>query len=234
MYASLTVATHPKRRALSALFRARRLAAAAAARPNVAFARALQTGTFRSDARPPYELGRVAVMLWASDEDTLSEVGDFVLAPLADGATQRWRVVLRPAAVHGAWAGFSPACAAPADGEQLRPDEPVVVLIHGVLQARYLMKFARDSAGVGKQLALADGYLGGLSLADTPLTTASFSCWRTVRDSRAFAFGAGAHRVAYKVDQAQGRHVTEFFVRFRPLYSDGTLEGKDPLADVLR
>ena len=41
-----------------------------------------------------------------------------------------------------------------------------------------------------------------------------------------------ARRDAYKVDQAERRHGTEFFVRFRPARSDGTFEGKDPLAGV--
>jgi hypothetical protein len=236
MYASLTVVTHPKRRLLAALLRARRLAGAAGAHPAITFARALQTGTFRSDTRPPYVPGRVAVMLWAREADALSEVDTRVLAPLADGAAQRWRVVLRSASVHGAWAGFSPTAgdAADADNAQpLRPEEPVVVLIHGVLRARYIARFIRDSAQVGKQLERTEGYLGGLALADTPLTTASFSCWRTVRESRAFAFAAGTHRDAYKIDRAEQRHATEFFVRFRPIHSEGTLEGRDPLAGVL-
>jgi len=51
--------------------------------------------------------------------------------------------------------------------------------------------------------------------------------------ARAFAFAAGTHRDAYKVDRAEHRHATEFFVRFRPLYSEGTFEGRDPLAGVL-
>jgi hypothetical protein len=236
MFASLTVVTHPKRRLVSALLRARRLARAAAARPDITFARALQTGTFRSDTLPPYVPARVAVMLWGREADALDEVDARVMAPLADGAAQRWRVLLRPASVHGAWAGFCPNEVDADDrhnAKSLRAEEPVVVLIHGVLRARYLVKFTRDSAEVGKQLARTAGYLGGLALSDTPLTTASFSCWRSVQDSRAFAFAAGTHRDAYKVDRAEHRHATEFFVRFRPLYSEGTFEGRDPLAGVL-
>jgi hypothetical protein len=236
VFASLTVVTHPRRRLLSVLLRARRIAHAAAAGPDITVARALQTGSFRLDSRPPYVPGRVAVMLWARTADALDEVDARVLAPLADGAAERWRVVLRPASVHGSWAGFSPARAdadAGDDHQPLRTDEPMVVLIHGVLRARYLAKFARDSGEVGKQLARTDGYLGGLALADTPLTTASFSCWRSVQDARTFAFAAGTHRDAYKIDRAEHRHATEFFVRFRPFRSEGTFEGRDPLAGVL-
>jgi hypothetical protein len=230
MYASLTVVTHPRRRLISALRQARRLAYAAAAAPDIAFARALQSGTFRPDTWPAYIPGRVAVMLWAPETEALATVQETVLAPLAAGATEQWRVVLRAVSTHGAWAGFSPVSD---DVALLRADEPVVVLIHGVLHARYVGKFTRDNAQVGKQLMQTEGYLGGLAMSDTPLTTASFSCWRTSRESRSFAFGAGAHRDAYKVDRAEQRHATEFFVRFRPLHSEGTLAGRDPLAGLL-
>jgi hypothetical protein len=195
------------------------------------FARAMQTGTFRSDMRPPYVPGRVAIMMWAHEAAAIEEANAEILARFANAANERWQVLLHPASIHGAWAGFAPACE-PTD--PLRVEEPVVVLIHGVLRARYLFKFTRDSARVGRQLVQANGYLGGVALSDTPLTTASFSCWRTARDSRAFAFGAGAHQHAYKIDRNEHRHATEFFVRFRPIAAEGTLDGKDPFAGVLK
>jgi len=71
------------------------------------------------------------------------------------------------------------------------------------------------------------------STTDTPLTTTSFSCWRSPEDSRAFAFASGHHPDAYKIDRAEQRHSTEFTVRFRPLHSEGTFDGVDPLA-ILR
>jgi hypothetical protein len=230
MYASLTVVSHPKRRLLSALVRARRVARAASHRSDIAFARALQAGTFRTDPLPPYVPGLVAVMLWAHEIEILEDLSDRLLGPLYEGAIERWRVLLQPVSIHGAWLDFAPEC----NGvSSLRPEEPVVALIHGILKARYLPKFARDNAEVGKQLVHADGYLAGLALADTPLTTASFSCWRSANDSRRFAFAAGAHRDAYKIDRQEQRHATEFFVRFRPRYSDGTLGGRDPFERIL-
>jgi hypothetical protein len=229
MYAALTVVTHPVRRMLRALLQARRAARAARACPEVLFARAMQTGTFRTDMRLPYTPGRVAVMLWAHEAAALDEVGARVLAPLDDGAAERWHVLLRAVSVHGAWSGFAPDCGA---APPLHADEPTVVMIHSVLKRRHTLKFVRDNAAVGRQLRTAEGYLGGLALADTSLTTCSLSCWRRVRDSRAFAFGTGTHRDAYKIDQAEGRHSAEFFARFRPVRSAGTFERGDPLAGV--
>lgn len=232
MYASLTVVTHPARRAVSALRAARRCADAALRHPALAFARPLQTATFRADTRLPHVPGRVAVMLWATDEGALDDAGGALLAPLEDGARERWRVVLRPVTIHGDWAGFAPT--PPAGEPALLADEPVAVMIHGLVKPRHLVRFVRENAHVGAQLARAAGYLGGVGLAHSFLDTTSFSCWRTAADSRRFAFAAGSHRDAYKAGKAAQWHSTEFWVRFRPLRSEGTFEGRDPFAGVLR
>jgi hypothetical protein len=41
------------------------------------------------------------------------------------------------------------------------------------------------------------------------------------------------HQHAYKIDRNEQRHATEFFVRFRPIAAEGTLEGRNPFADIL-
>lgn len=47
-------------------------------------------------------------MLWDREPDVLDDVDARLMASLCDGAVERWRVLLRSASVHGAWAGFSP------------------------------------------------------------------------------------------------------------------------------
>jgi hypothetical protein len=168
---------------------------------------------------------------FARSVDVLDELYAHNMEPLVDGAIEAWSSLLEPVRVHGDWFGFTPGTTGTAP---LRPDEPVVAMINGVLRLRYLRRFLRDSARVGRDLETAQGYLGGFGLADTPLTTTSFSCWRSSTDSRAFAFRDGHHPTAYKTDLAEGRHRTEFYVRFRPLQSDGTIDGTNPLDGVIR
>lgn len=167
-------------------------------------------------------------MVFARSRGALERIDHDVLAPVGVAARERWRVLMEPVRVHGDWRGFVPAT--PAGVTPLGRAEPVVAMIHGVLRARYLPAFTRDNARIGRELTTASGYLGGLGLSDTLLTTTSFSCWSTVRQSQAFAFGAGHHAPAYKADQTEQRHRTELFVRFRPLRSEGSLDGRDPLA----
>ncbi len=230
MYASLVVATHPRRQAWPALHAARRAADAARSDAEIAVARPSQASRLRADVLPPWTPGRVGIMVFSDSLDALDRIERDVLAPVSDGARERWRVVLEPVKAQGDWFGFVPRT----DGvASLDLGEPVVVMINGVLRTRYLPHFTRDNARVGRQLRSAAGHLGGLGLSDTVRTTTSFSCWSSWRESRAFAFGQGAHAVAYKADVAEHRHATEFFVRFRPLRSEGTFDGCDPFEGYL-
>src|SRR5690606_27006014 len=129
-YASLVVATFPRRRALTALRRAARSAAAARQRPDVDHCRAAQAARFRSDVRPPFDPGRVAVMTWARSTAVLEEVAARIRPALADGADETWTITLQPVSVHGDWFGFVPDVD---DVPALSPAEPAVVLINGVL-----------------------------------------------------------------------------------------------------
>jgi hypothetical protein len=206
------------------------LADAARSDPEIAFARAAQASRLRADVMPPWTLGRVSVMTFSASLDALDRVDQEVLAPIKEATQECWRVGLETVRVNGDWLGFVPDVA---DDTSLRPEEPVVVMIHGVIRARYLAHFTRDNARIGAELPTATGYLGGMGLSDTMFTTTSFSCWRSWRESRAFAFGPGYHTAAYQADEAQHRHSTQFFVRFRPLRSEGSFDGHDPLASVL-
>jgi hypothetical protein len=227
---SVTVLTYPRTRAVGALRAVRAAARAMVEAGVVDLARGMQGSRFRPDTRLPYVPGRVALVAWAAGRERLDDASRLLDRHSLPGHVERWDVLLEPVRVHGEWHGVT----LQPDAEPLRLDDPVVVLISGELRARYTLAFLRDNAEVGRQLQTAAGYLGGLGLADTPQTTTSLSCWRTGRESQRFAFAEGAHRMAYQVDQAEQRHRTELFVRFRPLRSAGTLDGRDPLAAVLR
>lgn len=228
-YASLVVATMPRRHAVSALRRARRTADAVRSTDGVDHCRAVQGARFRADLLPPFTPGRVGVITWSRSLDTLGAAQQDIRRRLVARASETWEILLEPVSIEGDWFGFAPDVTG---ATPLALDEPAVVLINGVLKPRHAIRFARDNALVAAQLRSAAGYLGGLGISDTPMTTTSLSCWRTRRDSRAFAFGTGAHQRAYKVDQAEERHSTTFFVRFRPLATSGTLDGQDPFADT--
>lgn len=128
----------------------------------------------------------------------------------------------------GTWRGFEFDTS---DVAPLDPDEPIVVMIHGVLRVRHARTFYRYNAKAVAHAESHPAYLGGLGLADTPMTTTSFSFWRSAAGSRDFAFGAGAHAPAAKASRGGTWHDEECFVRFRPLRVEGTLAGRNPMGD---
>ena len=134
------------------------------------------------------------------------------------------------AAFSNAWRGWVPDVAG---ARALEDDEPALILISGELHARYVPAFAKDAAGAVGHAFGHPGYLGGLTIASSPLNTTSCSCWRTYRDARDYAYRPGGHADALKRDRARGHHRTEYFLRLRPLLERGTLAGSAPLAPVL-
>lgn len=139
---SLGVLKHSRHCAVTAMREARAAARRAGDHPGVAFARGLQTAAFRPDMKPPYSPGRVAVMIWAQDEQSLEKAGSALEARLTAGAVERWRVVLQPVRVRGEWMGFAPET----NGIELQAHEPVVMMISGILKTRYTLRFVREVA----------------------------------------------------------------------------------------
>jgi hypothetical protein len=66
-----------------------------------------------------------------------------------------------------------------------------------------------------------------------PRLVSTFSVWRSFAAMRDYAFDeSGSHRAAVRVDRAKRFHRESAFVRFRPLASQGSWDGYDPLAAV--
>ena len=71
-----------------------------------------------------------------------------------------------------------------------------------------------------------------IGLARPPRLVSTFSLWRNVETMRAYARGRsnGAHPAATKIDRANPFHHESAFIRFRPYASQGSWDGRDPLA----
>jgi hypothetical protein len=66
-----------------------------------------------------------------------------------------------------------------------------------------------------------------------PRLVSTFSIWRSAAAMRAYAFdSAGSHQAAVQADRARPFHHESAFVRFRPYASEGSRDGRNPLAAV--
>ncbi len=150
--------------------------------------------------------------------------------PFARHFADGWQARLQPLRVFGHWAGLDdlPAKALPVDDE-----EPVAVLTLGRLRLRRIGAF-RASAAPAERDAIADpALIAGTGLARPPRLVATFSLWRGAAAMRAYATGpGGTHKAAVKADRAKAFHRESAFVRFRPYASEGSWDGRDPLAEA--
>lgn len=178
-------------------------------------------------ALPPVD--HVVVQAWSADEGALAEA-EARLRELGP-TTERWTLVVEPLRVHGGADAYAPPTAGVAP---LQDDEPIVVQIDGTLTPEGTGPFYESASGVVQQAFAHEAYLGGLGFTDSFMETVSFTCWRTAKGARDYAFGQGAHDVARRRDRAEGWHdsATELFLRLRPIRSNGTVLGANPFPQL--
>jgi hypothetical protein len=137
---------------------------------------------------------------------------------------------MTPLHVYGAWAGLP---GLPAKEIAVAADEPVAVLTLGRL--RRLRPFLKASARAEGEAIADPAMLASTGLARPPRMVATFSIWRNVEGMREYARGRrdGAHPAATAAHRANSFHHESAFVRFRPYASQGSWDGRDPLAAAI-
>jgi hypothetical protein len=196
--------------------------------PGLTYAETTATAPLGAPLLPPTQLGRVGLIAAWEDDGALDR---FLRShPVAARFAGGWMTRLQPLRVSGAWAGMPglPAKALPVDDS-----EPVGVLTLGRLRLLRTGPFRR-SAVPAESDAIADGaLLAGTGLARPPRLVATFSLWRSAAAMRAYAYDRdGTHQAAVNADRAKPFHHESAFVRFRPYASEGSWDGRDPLAEV--
>jgi hypothetical protein len=192
------------------------------------YAEPVTTAAMSSRMLPRPSPGRVGLIAAWEDDSAI----DRFLAkhPLAQPLAAGWHVRLQPLRVFGSWAGMPDL---PSRELAIEDDEPVVVLTLGWLRLNRVVPFLR-SAAAAERAAVADkGMVASLGLARPPHLVSTFSIWRDAAAMRRYAFGqAGAHQAAVKADRRRPYHHESAFIRFRPYASQGTWDGRDPLAEL--
>jgi hypothetical protein len=177
---------------------------------------------------PRPRLGRIGLIAAWDDDAAL----DRFLAghPFAESLAGGWHARLEPRRCFGSWSGLSglPAREIPMDD-----GEPVVALTLGRLRFARTRAFLKSGApaerdAVGNPALVAST---GLARPARPRLVSTFSIWRTAGAMRAYAFDkAGPHQAAVRADRARPFHRESAFIRFRPYASQGSWDGRDPLA----
>lgn len=119
------------------------------------------------------------------------------------------------------WHGWAPSATGV---EPLAADEPLVVIVHGVLRPRHLPGFLRNNMHAASRAAHHPGHRGSVDVfSKPPFEHTSISLWKTVAMAQDYAYAPGGHAHAMKHALTTDTHHTGVFLRVRPLASTGSL-----------
>ncbi|WP_234442374.1 spheroidene monooxygenase [Streptomyces sp. NRRL S-1448] len=109
---------------------------------------------------------------------------------------------------------------------------PVAVLTLGQLRLRRALPFLRANSRAAGRAAADPALLASLALARPPRFVSTFSIWQSVDAMRRYAYDSTQpdHKAAIQAHQAAPFHHEAGFVRCLPYATQGTLDGRDPLA----
>ncbi|MCS7057157.1 MAG: hypothetical protein NZM18_13390 [Thermoflexales bacterium] len=141
-------------------------------------------------------------------------------------ADECWTIRMVAIQSRGAWSGMNPfePDAAPDDG-------PLAILTRATIRWRCLAAFWSSVPGTNHALIGAPGLVLSVGIGEAPVVRqATFSLWRSEADMRAFAYRTSAHAQVIRRTRDERWYAEDLFARFKPLMTEGTWYGEDPLA----
>lgn len=221
MIASVHVADVGPRAALGVLRRA-------PSAPGLRQANVAMTAVLGGSMRPSPDLGRAALVAFWDDDAALDR---FLSShPTAAALRDGWRVRLDPLRAHGSWPGLPEGIPR---GRKVDHDGPAAVLTLGRLRLTQAPRFFRASNKAENRVVGAPGLIWATGMARPPFVS-TCSLWESTDALSDYAYGPvnPAHPDAIAAGRAKPFHHQEAFIRFRPYDSQGSLGGRNPLAET--
>jgi hypothetical protein len=196
--------------------------------PGLRQANVAVTAPLGGSIRPSPQLGRVAlVAFWDGDADVDHFLSDH---PTATALRGGFHVRLAPLRAYGSWPGL------PDDVPRARNvahEGPAAVLTLGRLRLTQAPRFFRTTNKAENRVLGAPGLVWATGMARPPFVS-TFSLWESTEALSDYAYGTNepAHADAIAADRAKPFHHREAFIRFRPYASQGSLAGRNPLAEA--
>jgi hypothetical protein len=189
---------------------------------------AAKLGSRSANRIPRPQPGRIGLIAAWDDDAALDR---FLSAhPFAEHLSGGWHTRLEPLRCFGSWAGLA---GVPPRELPVEDDEPVAALTLGRLRITRTVPFLRSAAPAEHDAVENPAVLAatGFGRFTPPRLVSTFSLWRSAAAMREYAFDrSGSHQAAVRVDRAKPFHHESAFIRFRPYASQGSWDGRDPLA----
>lgn len=168
--------------------------------------------------------GRALIAAWDSPESALAAFR----GPLARAVTSPQRysldgeiVRVRRERPHNDWHGWQPS---DEGATPISSDEPLVVIVHGILKRRHLPGFVKNNLHAASRAAFHPGHRGSVDISSRlPFEHTSVSLWSTAKLARDYAYAPGGHKHAMDHARAVDTHRVGVYLQVRPLASSGSL-----------
>lgn len=145
-------------------------------------------------------------------------------------ATERWTAYLSVIRAQGKWDGqnpFKPGREPIAAKQQ----GPIAVLTRGAIHWKRLHRFWWHVPTTSRAIEGAAGVVASIGVGELPFVRqATLSFWESADHMQAFAYRSSAHKEIVQKTRREGWYSEDLFARFVPLHSEGTWDGKNPLA----
>lgn len=179
------------------------------------------TGTYEIVPKP---IGTCLLLAWDSLESAQAAwAGPFGAAAGGPGDYRMDGEVARARTEHpdDTWFGWRPSDAGSAP---IARDEPLVVVVHGLVKRPNLAGFLRDNVHAASRAAHHPGHRGSIDIhSRPPFENTSVSIWSTLAEAQDFAYAPGGHAPAMKRARAEDTHQAGVYLQVRPLASTGNL-----------
>jgi hypothetical protein len=146
-------------------------------------------------------------------------------------ATEVWTVKLLPTKSHGNWSGKNPFLPL----AEKHAAKPIAVLTRATIRFAKLHRFWAHVPATSREINQAENLIASIGIGEAPFfRQATFSIWRDEAAMQKFAYQSAFHRAVIKKTREENWYKEELFARFAPISSEGSWNGRDPLAEFLK
>jgi hypothetical protein len=143
---------------------------------------------------------------------------------------ESWTVLCEPLQSHGKWDGKEPFGTANATNY----NGPIAVLTRATINLNRLKNFWSDVDEAAEMLTTSPGYITSVGIGEAPVyKQATFSIWTNLDAVKNYAYRSPKHAEVIKKTRQENWYKEELFARFKPIKTWGTINGKNPLNEVL-
>lgn len=161
----------------------------------------------------------------------LKNLAPFIYRYLTFFKCEIFSIAMQPLEGHGKWDGKK--CFGELNG--FSDYEGIIcVLTRATIRLKRLKNFWKQTKTVSAQMYAAPGFLASVGIGEIPfIKQATFSIWNSKTQMRAFAYSMKNHVEVIKKTRNENWYSEEMFVRFKPIFYSGTLNGINPMERIL-